>query len=933
MDSLTLISRPIDVMKLKSFSQVNTVCYNGDTIRMNPPVQNKGDMLLGSETKSFTEIFPRESSFPSMKKPSDVECVPMAGSSLQPTTGHLPCVSTPLVAFVNPTATSLMSQTLKPVSSTSNSSPVCSSSQSAGKNNLHQQSAQQLIFVKSSVSQPKSDTYVITAGEKSNSFMKPASQTFFGNDCTKLIPVATIVPNNASLITNSKKNVNSDLHREPALTSQNFKQFKDDKISLNTKMSLPHSSSMFHSNSSNILTTSPSVPSPLIFSSYNSKPELSDHTAAMSQPLNLTLQVVPQPFTNIESKNSCSNQVRKSKYVPVQQFYHPNMALHSLPNPHPTLNQTNQLQMFYSPVSHSCFTPPSISYNQFQNQTIPLRRSQPVDSNFALGSPYGQYINPGSQEQNSNPVSQAHQINPVLHNHPITHNSSRFTQGAFSNTSVLTNPVLLNTTGNCSDPPLALKIDSIYSLADNSENKCDLNLVPSTLGFKSSKLGLSISGKISTESKENVKTKRKPSLQRPRGRPPQKTPKFVNKKQREIKPKRIKASKPLRESKSVFSNNLPISREDITVSCHANDFESLKPITDEERKLNSFFKYLGLCRSSTVNTDKSKKCCDLSGGGGGKISSHCYVSRELARCFSCYLVVPKLNLPSDFSLMNTNDCLATVKTSEKCSKECRHNFLSKLGSTTGIVPRSGEIDFYWKIIPEIAKCSHTRKKYCRKSKMKAITNGIGSECKCVGCVSCPSKKPVNHGKINYLKKKVKTDISSPRMTVLKGIREKITTKYSKNEFTSRKLDKNLKTEDSKQFNNGFRTDKIMYPIDKKKKLKSETFIGKADIKKVGNGPQECKETINTLLYHDKPHYHRAVETTPRLTFSDTPKPLTELDIPPKNNLPLIGSSCDSSDRIKRLKEILKEQQRDLEIARQYLKSNERQTENFQSITN
>ncbi|GAB1600891.1 uncharacterized protein LOC115210227 [Argonauta hians] len=921
MDSL-LIPRPVDVMKLKSF---NSACYNGDSMKMDPSVQNKEDLRFGSETKNFSEIFPNDSSFNNKKAP-DVECISNSG--------NLPCGSSPLVAFVNPTATSLVSQNLKPVSSASNSSPVCSSSQATSKNNFHQQSsAQQLIFVKPSVTQSKSDAYMASATEKSNNFMKPVSQTFFGNDCTKLIPVATIVPNNASLITNSKKNVNSDLHGEPVLASQNFKQFKDDKISPSSKMSLPHSSEVLYSNSNNIMTTSPSLPSPLIFSSYNPKPEISGQSGAMPQPLNLTLQVVPQSLTNGEPKKICPNQAKKSKYVPFPQFYPPNMALHPLQSPHPSFNQTNQLQMFYRPVSHNCFNPP-IDYSQFQNQPIPLQRSQHPNSNLVLGSAYGQYINPVGREQNNNSVSQAHQIDPVHRNHPITHNSSHFTQGTFNNSSLFANPILLNNARDTSsDPPLALKIDSIYSLADNSEKKCDLSLGSS--GFKSSKLALNISNKISAESKENVKTKTKSNLQRPRGRPPQKNPKFVNKKQRDNKPKKIKSvNKPLRESKSVFTNNSSISREDITVSCHANDFESLKPVTEEEKQLNTFFKYLGLCRSSTVNTDKSKKCCDLSVGTGNKISSHCYVSKELARCFSCYLVVPKLNLPSDFLLMDTNDSLDTVKTSEKCSKECRHNFLGELSSTTGIIPRSGEIDSYWKIIPEITKCSHTRKKYCRKSKLKAIANGIGSECKCVGCVSCPSKKPVNHGKMNYLKKKVKTDISPPKITVLKGIREKITTKYSKKEFTSSsKLKKDIKSEDLKAFNNDFRADETMYSLDKKK-LEIKSCIEKSDVKiESVQDQKELEKDVKTLLSPEKPLSYQPIDTKSNLTFLDTPKPLTELDIPKKNNLQLIDSSCDSSDRIKRLKEILKEQQRDLEIARQILMSNERETENLQSITN
>ena len=808
---------------------------------------------------------------------------------------------TPLVAFVNPNpATSVIPHGLKPVFTAPSSihsvdtmNQIVYNSMPSAKANVTQQPPTPVILVRSSAPLSKSGNfqYVMTQAEKNSPlFPKSTPQAIFGNESGKFIPVATIVPNNASLVTNSQKTVTSVLSGEPVLSTNDSKQPGQDqrkKIAGSTSVvSNPKRQSLswpwYQNINSHSMVLQPS-------STENMGNKKLDSSFSVTQPLNLTLQTVSDFTSKPSHKNThftdmmCKYSSGKSSLSPNLVFNSSNAspspiifnsAAYSLPNQNVYLPTPSHLNVHKEFSSHSSFGNNMAALNSkpylgtFQGRSIDLFKSKTISSS------------------------------PM-----ITQITEKNGHAAASN-----------------EPPMTLKIDSIFSLADKpgaaSARPIDVNQKPSQ------KFKVNNSSKLACKDKKTV-VPSPDTLSKSRGRRPQKDTKHAVKKRSKPKYKRPNISREINHS--ILTRKDPVQKSDITVSCHANDFKSLHPMTEEERKLNTFFKYLGLCPSSSLTTHDA---CNSNGvwvGPGGSGNGRCNVSKELARCFSCYVVVPMFIAPDDFTMVDVNNPPASLKILDKCSKECRHAFLNRQHATTGIVPRNGELDSNWKIIPQAQKCSHARKKYCRKSKTKASGNLTGSHCRRAGCIGCSTKKPTTPEKIKYFRKnsKVKT-VSSSIVTKEQTHREayphnkqngKKAYTFNKNSIDSKK---GILGKDATCIN--ILGEKNIPALRKRKSNQdrhSNVKVLKKDVTEVenvmGNGDIMESESVDEI----SPLVSSFLDIEDSCQTEACLMPVKKVVKPEPIALPQADISA-SSERIQRLKEILKEKQKDLEIARQLL---------------
>lgn len=835
------------------------------------------------------------------KTVSNFQGVPVTGQFLQrfgPFQYNSTSSGAPLVAFVNPTATSVIAHGLKPVFTAPSSFPsvetmnqIVYNSMPSAKANMTQHPASPVILVRSSAPLSKSGNfqYVMASAEKtSTSFAKTSPQVIFGNESGKFIPVATIVPNNASLVTNSQKTVTSVLSGEPVLSTNDSKYLEQDegkKIdskSVEAKTICQNHNSPWHPNTSNHSKT-------LTLSSRKTK---LNSTLSMSQPLNLTLQSVSDSVSKHNDKNiPFTDRVCKQKYSSGKSSPSPGLVFHSsTASPSPIIFNSAAYSLptqnvYLSNASHINLQRGFSSQSALGNSIVAL------NSNTYLGSSQGRSID-------------------LLKSKTLS-SSPRITQITEKN--------------GHDEPSMTLKIDSIFSLADKPGAGSSR---PVNINQKfHEKIKVKNPTKLVCKEKKIVVQRPGTTLSTSHRRQPQKNSKHSVKK----RPKRkYNQSNIQREiTHSILARKAPSQKGDITVSCHANDFQSLHPMTEEERKLNTFFTYLGLCPSSSLATNDD---CNNSGVSGGSANGRCNVSREITRCFSCYVVVAMIIVPEDFIAINVSNPPASVNIPNKCSKECRHAFLNKQHSTTGIVPRNGELDSCWKIILQTQKCSHTRKKYCRKSKTKASDNLTGSHCRRVGCIGCSTKKPTTHNKTKYFRKSSKDSTTTDSVLSKEQTRRELFTNnkqggkkiYAFNKKSSHHV-KRL-TENKKRI---LETDATCMNVLGEKNIPglmkrkanqhrhSSAKVQKKDVLEVENMMDNCDIIESESVDEISPLVSNFLGIEDPCHNDSSLIPVKKVLKPEPIALPQ-GDISTSSERIQRLKEILKEKQKDLEIARQLL---------------
>lgn len=808
-----------------------------------------------------------------------------------PTSGHIlqrigqfhynPTSSgTPLVAFVNPTATSVIPHGLKPVFKANSSIPsvdtmnrTVNTSISSAKPNVTPHLPTPVILVRSSSPLSKQGSFpcIMSPTEKSMSFPKSLPQAIFGNESGKFIPVATIVPNNASLVTNSTKTVTSPLSVEPTLSTNKLK-YQQQQNGVNNATHCAESKLTSHS-------PNPSwYPNdhPIVLHHSSSEPMYNSKGFSMSQPLNLALQSVSNRIPCHKNSNFI-DMTNKQKYTSINSsqpshklFFHStsasppiiiNSAAYSLPNQHVTLTTPSQ---FNQPKGFS-------SNTTFQTDTNDLYSKSCARSYNGCSI---DLLNVDS------PPSMTTQI-------PEKNGHDEF--------------------------PMTLKIDSIFSLADKPATKSALQPVNGEKHVQKIKIKTSTKW-VNKDKKTVIVQKSKRKLSKPCRYQPQKSAKTSVKKCLKLKYKRQNTQ--LEIAHSVWKQKaIAQQKSNIIVSCYANDFRSLHPISEERRKLNTFFKYLGLCPSSSVPSDGTASKNGMHVEQRASANGQGNISKELARCFRCYVVVPLLKLPTSFSVMDTDDPLESFKLQDKCSKECRDEFLNKQHATTGIVPRNGELDSCWKIILQKPTCPHARKKYCRKSKMKASGSLTGSHCRRVGCIGCTTKDLTTHNKMKDFRYTNQYNISE---TIEKEQTFPYKTQGRKNLCSFNKKLVHKKERDMKKTKFG----KTTVPVVRKRKANRSRYNGSKVLKKkvtvdlqnvMGSGDAIESESVDEI----SPFESSFLEIYDPARIEDSLIFAGKVVKPEPIALPPADISA-SSERIQRLKEILKEKQKDLELARQLL---------------